>query len=95
MGFDFDGSYLNYVKAHAKGLVDWTAAVNGQPAAILFSYRESPKALDAQNVSGILGHVTLTDPPQTSPEMATVQLDPSGRLVSLWPSPRARKMPEP
>ncbi len=82
-GFDYNVKYLNFVRDHAKPPIDWSAAINGQPSAILFSYRQSPGPLQAQNINGIVGRPTYTDPPQTTPGMATVQMDLTGHLLSF------------
>jgi len=52
----------------------------GQPAPIVFWYRQSPQYLDV--VNGV-GAVTKTNPPMTTSGMIRVSLDTQGRLVQL------------
>ena len=80
--FDYDGSYLNYLRDHAKPGRDWAQIANGQPAPIYFSYRESPRALETHNFDN-LGRVSEIDPPPMLSGMAYVSLDPTGRLRSF------------
>jgi len=79
-GFEADNDYLKYVKDHDSSLNRWDQLRRGRPAAIYFWYRQSPQPM--------IGHpgltrVTMTKPPQDVSGMATVVLDPQGRLLRL------------
>jgi serine/threonine-protein kinase len=79
-GFEADDDYLKYVKEHDHSLNRWDQLRNNRPAAVYFWYRQSPQPM--------IGHpgltrVTMTKPPQDRSGMATVVLDPQGRLLRL------------
>jgi serine/threonine-protein kinase len=79
-GFAADDDYLRYVKDHDSSLNRWDQLRRGRPAAVYFWYRQSPQPM--------IGHpgltrVTMTKPPQDVSGMATVVLDPQGRLLRL------------
>ncbi len=82
---------------HRPGRWDWLPS--GRPAAVYFWYRQSPEPLAASLRAGSLfpGEVTPADPPLTVPGMATVLLDPKGRLLELHavPAPAAPDDPPP
>jgi serine/threonine-protein kinase len=80
-GFDYNGSYLRYLREH-KPAADWASIANGQPAPIFFSYRESPRPLQPHGVDN-LGRVSGTDPPASISGMAAIALDPVGRMTSF------------
>ena len=67
----------------------WFAAPAPNSSAIRFVYRQSPNFLIPQN---LLHVVTDTDPPGDAPGMASVVLDPGGRLLhlSVLPNERSR-----
>jgi len=79
-GFDADKDYLKYVKEHDQSLNRWDHLRRDRPAALYFWYRQSP-----QPMIGYPGltRVTMTKPPQDVSGMATVVLDPQGRLLRL------------
>ena len=79
-GFEADNDYLKYVKDHDSSLNRWDQLRKNRPAAVYFWYRQSPQPM--------IGHpgltrVTMTKPPQDVSGMATVMLDPQGRLMRL------------
>ena len=78
-GFQYYQDYLDHLE-HAAKPRDWSSFADGQPSPIRFWYRQSPIALEAQNTRSGLGRVTLADPPATISGMATLIVDPSGRL---------------
>ena len=79
-GFEANDDYLKYVKEHDSSLNRWDSLRHGRPAAVYFWYRQSP-----QPIIGYPGltRVTLSSPPQDLSGMATVALDPQGRLLLL------------
>ena len=82
-GFITDGEYINYIKEHDKSLTRWDKLAAGQPPAMLFWYRQSPRYLVPFNGR----NVTPTDPPRMISEMSGVWLDTRGRLVSFYAVP--------
>lgn len=80
--FDYNTSYRRYLRDHSPQPVDWNRATNGQPPLIYFSYRESPRPLEPQNITD-LGRVSWDDPPRTISGMASLRLDLAGRLQRL------------
>ncbi|HYL78180.1 MAG TPA: serine/threonine-protein kinase [Bryobacteraceae bacterium] len=84
-GFDYNGSYIQYLRDH-KPALDWTALANGQPSPIYFSYRESPRPLEPHEVID-LGRITQNDPPQAVSGMTYIALDPTGRMIRFTAVP--------
>ena len=86
-GFDWDFAYLGQEVASPSPRWDRLAA--GQPLAIHFWYRQSPRPLATLR----LGSVTERDPPLEVAGMATVVLDPRGRLVEFTGVPPQAEEP--
>ncbi len=80
--FDYNGSYLLYLRDHAKQALDWHSLAQAQPAPIYFSYRESPQPLEPNNFAQ-LGRVSANDPLPEISGMASITLDPTGRMLSF------------
>jgi hypothetical protein len=98
--FEYNRTYGRYLQEHAKQ-PDWNATANGQPPLVYFSYRESPRPLEPQDITN-LGGVSWDDPPRTISGMANVRLDPTGRLQRLEvvppqvdTSPASQQPPDP
>lgn len=85
-GMGLDSDYLAYVHDNDQSQSRWSRLSSGQPAAIYFWYRQSPRpfAVTAD------GNVTEENPPRDSPGMATLTLDTLGRLRSFAGVPPAR-----
>jgi hypothetical protein len=79
-GLDYDGDILRHFVHRASGRERWENLRTGQPAAVFFWYRESPRPLVA---AARLGDVSEGDPALTEPGSVSVRLDSAGRLVSL------------
>ncbi|HWS90439.1 MAG TPA: serine/threonine-protein kinase [Pyrinomonadaceae bacterium] len=79
-GMGSDRGYLSHVIATDASPGRWARLRSGQPAAIYFWYRQSPHTFDAWQTGGA---VSENAPYQTTPGMATVTLDTSGRLRSF------------
>ncbi len=75
-GFLFDVDYLRYLQKD-KSPHRWDRIANAQPAAVVFWYRQGPRALEPMDPRA---RITFTDPPQTLSGMVNLQLDPKGRL---------------
>jgi serine/threonine-protein kinase len=76
--------YLRYVEENDRSPERWRDMADGRPAGVLFGYRQSPEALvpkDFFTGAPFNGLVTSTDPPMIRSGMASVVLDPLGRLV--------------
>jgi serine/threonine-protein kinase len=71
----------------------WDILRSAPPGGIQFWYRESRRDLSPR--SGAFIGDWLTDPPDTTPGMARVGLDPDGRLISLLMVPGERTAPAP
>jgi serine/threonine-protein kinase len=82
-GLGSDGEYLRYVTTKNPSLFDQLST--SQPAAMYFWYRQSPYYLiPSTRLSVRAGE---TDPRETIPGMATVYLDPKGRLIEFHAVP--------
>ena len=82
-GFTQDEEYLRYIGEHDKSKTRWNNLDRG---AIKFWYRQSPRELAAQRSFTTEfpgGDVSANDPPLDVSGMATVWLDPRGRLLKL------------
>jgi serine/threonine-protein kinase len=79
-GFVVDDDYLEYLKEKDASVTRWDALSKERPAALFFWYRQSPRPM--LGYPG-LTRVKMTDPPQSISGMATVALDPRGRLLLL------------
>lgn len=79
MGFAHDRRFLQHVEENDRSPHRWDVVRAGQPAAVYFWYRESPRAFAPYDPSGI---VSQADPP-LQPGTARVRLDTRGRLLEL------------
>jgi serine/threonine-protein kinase len=84
-GYSYNEDHLDFLERSAKPR-DWSSFATGQPSPIRFWYRESPVALEAQGIRSS-GRVTLGDPPAIVSGMASVILDPQGRLEQFTAVP--------
>ncbi|HLL75281.1 MAG TPA: serine/threonine-protein kinase, partial [Pyrinomonadaceae bacterium] len=79
-GFSADADYYRYFREKDQSMSRLERLRPGQPAALIFNYRQSPHHLEPQAQS----NVSETDPsPFLLSGMASVRLDPTGRLVAL------------
>jgi serine/threonine-protein kinase len=84
-GFINDYDYLRYIEEHDKSPDRWEQLKSGNPSAIRFWYRESPRELEVekffdQNDLVPASVVSPDDPARNVSGMAYAVLDPSGRL---------------
>ena len=82
-GMGVDGGYLDYVHNTDASSSRWNRLRSGQPAAIYFWYRQSPRPFDV--TAG--GDITEDAPSQNLPGMTTLTLDTLGRLRSFYVVP--------
>ena len=82
-GMGMDREYLNYVHETDTSMSRWEKLRSGQPAAIYFWYRQSPRPFYVS--SG--GDVGENYPARDLPGMTTVTLDTFGRLRSFYAVP--------
>jgi serine/threonine-protein kinase len=82
-GLGIDGETLSYV--FGKKSVQEGAVANSQPAIMYFWYRQSPRYLIPRTQNAT--RARLSDPPELVPGMATVFLDPFGRLLEFHSVP--------
>jgi hypothetical protein len=78
-GFEYDDDYLAYLTEHDASR--WDHLSSGRPPAVHFWYRQSPRPMVSSHP---LGDVSPSDPPALLSGMASVELDPAGRLLSLY-----------
>jgi serine/threonine-protein kinase len=79
-GFGVHFTYLQHIEQTDRSPDRWQRLGRGRPAAMFFWYRQSPRAM----VPAAGGDIGLRDsPPDTVGGMATVLLDPGGRLWQL------------
>jgi hypothetical protein len=76
-GFLLDYEYLHYLYARDPSPARWEKLRTGQPAALNFWYRQSPRYFD----TAYPWRVEVTDPPHNISGMVRVTLDTLGRLV--------------
>ena len=83
--FYYDYNYLNFTVQTDSTAGRWRALATGESPAVGFWYRQSPQYLVASGMSPrqYPGVVTLADPPPVLPGMASVVLDPNGRLIEF------------
>ncbi|HVS83125.1 MAG TPA: protein kinase [Pyrinomonadaceae bacterium] len=78
-GFETNGDYFNYVLDHDPSPTRWDQLSTGQPAALYFWYRQSPRSLIPTNRA--VARATINDPPPIVSGMINVSLDTLGRLI--------------
>ncbi|HZL85594.1 MAG TPA: protein kinase [Candidatus Krumholzibacteria bacterium] len=83
-GFAYQDSYLNWVTRHDTSLRRWQA-LRGEPAAILFWYRQSPDHMRPRNFGDV--RVDYEDPPPHQRGMVRLMMEPSGNLVQFQAVP--------
>ncbi|HKU73683.1 MAG TPA: serine/threonine-protein kinase [Pyrinomonadaceae bacterium] len=77
-GMALDRGYLNYVHDNDPSPQRWNRLGTGQPAAIYFWYRQSPRPFEVED-----SNITEYEPARDFPGMTTVTLDTLGRLRSF------------
>jgi serine/threonine-protein kinase len=82
-GMGVDNGYISHVSETDSSPDRWERLRSGQPAAIYFWYRQSPRTFDVVST----GEVWENSPAQTTSGMATVTLDTLGRLRSFRAAP--------
>jgi serine/threonine protein kinase len=80
-GFDINNDYFRYVLDHDRSSTRWNQLSTGQPAALYFWYRQSPRYLAPANHLDV--RATQEDPAPIVSGMVNVSLDPSGRLIKF------------
>lgn len=82
-GMGVDRGYLDHIQQTDRSLSRWDKVSSGQPAAIYFWYRDSPRPFKLTSE----GMVTELAPARDVPGMTTVTLDTLGRLRSFHAVP--------
>ena len=82
-GFDRNESYLQYIQEHDSSVNRWAKVAAGEPAAVYFWYRQSPRYL----VPYSRQLLTRNDPPLLISGAVDLTLDPRGRLLSFQAVP--------
>jgi serine/threonine-protein kinase len=80
VGFAFDEDYFRHAQANDPSPTRWDGLRTGDPPVLTFWYRQSPRPLFAQKMSG---RVSWSDPPLLLSGMAALRYDLTGRLVAL------------
>ena len=81
--YKYDRDYLRHIEDHDKSRGRWEQLKSGNPSAIEFWYRTSPRYLEPGFFLGAgtsNGAVDSDDPPRDATGMTFTVLDPSGRL---------------
>jgi Protein kinase domain len=86
-GFDHDVPLQRHLDRQVAAGAGRVALADGRPAVHYFWYRQSPFLLEATGRHNVYGAVTAADPPLLHPGMATVFLDPKGRLLEFHALP--------
>jgi serine/threonine-protein kinase len=84
-GFESDRDYFKHIEKTDKSVTRWANLASIRPSPVTFWYRQSPRLLVPAPSSD---RVTDDDPPPLVSGMASVRLDPQGRLVRLQLVPR-------
>lgn len=83
-GWRQDNEYMQWVLKTDSTVKRWDALLEGRPAAVGFWFRQSPHHMLPVSFGGFDPvRVSIHDPPEDESGMATVLLDPHGRLQSL------------
>jgi len=82
-GFDRNEDYLQYIQEHDSSVNRWDMVAAGEPAAVYFWYRQSPRYL----VPYSREFLTPNDPPLLVSGAVDLTLDPRGRLRSFQAVP--------
>ncbi len=85
-GMGLDRDYLDYIHDNDQSQSRWTRLSSGQPAAIYFWYRQSPRPFSMSAD----GNVSEDYPERDFPGMITLTLDTLGRLRSFYAVPPAK-----
>lgn len=85
-GMGMDPEYLNYVHENEASRSRWDKLSSGQPAAIYFWYRQSPRPFDVSTGQD----VSEDTPARDLPGMTTLTLDTLGRLRSFYAVPPSK-----
>ncbi|MGE0128878.1 MAG: serine/threonine-protein kinase [Blastocatellales bacterium] len=82
-GFDRNENYLQYIQEHDSSVTRWERVEAGEPAAVYFWYRQSPRYLVPYSHE----FLTPNDPPLLVSGAVDLTLDPRGRLLSFQAVP--------
>ncbi|HVG34252.1 MAG TPA: serine/threonine-protein kinase [Pyrinomonadaceae bacterium] len=74
--FMADFEYLRYIRQHDSSRTRWDRLATGQPSAVRFWYRQSPRYLVPRSMDVVL----VDDPPHDISGMVLLSLDTEGRL---------------
>ncbi|MBL8113291.1 MAG: protein kinase, partial [Acidobacteria bacterium] len=92
-GFELDQSWLGATEDPMPAPARWGRIETGQPLTYGFWYRQSPVPLEPESFGGNRGEISRLDPPARVSGMASVLLDPRGRLVELHVVPQETAPP--
>jgi serine/threonine-protein kinase len=87
-GMGIDREYLDYIHTVDQSPSRWDRLSSGQPAAIYFWYRQSPRPFDLS----ISFDVTERTPALDVPGMTTLTIDTTGRLRSFFAVPPGKSL---
>jgi serine/threonine-protein kinase len=89
-GFTYREQYVGWIATADSSRSRWNRVARTRPPVVTYWYRESPLPMVA---SGRESHVEWDDPPRLVPGMASVELDPAGRLRRLHALPTGYDAP--
>jgi hypothetical protein len=84
VGFSQDSDYMLWTQARDASATRWASLATGDPPAVTFWYRQSPRPLAPSSLTGTVG---WNDPPARVTDMAGVEYDLLGRLQSFYAVP--------
>jgi serine/threonine protein kinase len=90
--FFYEQDYLNFIIQSDSSPDRWARLRTDVPAAMVFWYRQSPEYMvpAGMGLKDYPGRVTPTDPPLRVSGMASIFLDPAGRLLEFIEVPPSR-----
>jgi len=84
VGLAVDADYMQYVAEHDRSPQRWHVLATGQPPALQFWYRQSPRPLVSTHLNG---RVYANNPPIVDSGMAGARFDMQGRLLGFYAVP--------
>jgi hypothetical protein len=87
-GFAYDSDFVLWIQQRDRRAGRWAPLATGDPPILTFWYRQSPRPLASTSVNGLVG---WNDPPARVTDMAGVEYDLQGRLLSFYRVPPQRE----
>jgi serine/threonine-protein kinase len=84
VGFSYDADFVLWTRERDRTPGRWASLATGDPPLVSFWYRQSPRPLAPSSLNGLVG---WNDPPARVTDMAGVEYDLQGRLLSFYRVP--------